>query len=152
MGHRSPVAVLRHLLRSTFPGTEAWRQAFRFGVAGGLITALSALVYVIAAVQLGTPPLIANVEGYIVGVLAGYRLHAHWTFREQWDLGTGELASRRFFMGSLFTFALNSLWTWALTVVFRGPDWLPLVPMTTATPLASFVINRRWVFTGTATA
>jgi putative flippase GtrA len=52
----------------------------------------------------------------------------------------------RFLIGSAFAFALNSLWVWLATIWLRLPAWAPVPAMIFATPIASFLINRYWVF------
>jgi putative flippase GtrA len=138
------------LMHITRLDAEVCRQAIRFGMAGTLVTGLSASIFMIGVIAFGMPPLIATLQAYLIAAFVGYRLHAYWTF-EQCHEALGELASLRFFIASLSSLALNSLWTWMLTIIFKGPEWLPVVPMATATPLAAFLINRRWVFPKAAT-
>jgi predicted Zn-dependent protease len=41
---------------------------------------------------------------------------------------------------------LNALFTWVITGPLHGPVWLPLIPIVTITPIATFALNRQWVF------
>ena len=53
----------------------------------------------------------------------------------------------RFFLVSLVSFGLNSLFVWILTgPLLDGPEWWPVVPMLFVTPFVTFALNRRWVF------
>ena len=135
------------------PMTQAIRQpAFhmvpqlaRFAVAGLAITALSALVYLMLSTLTGAPPLASNVVSHACGVLFGFQIHSRWSFREdaRHD-GYGRLA--RFAAGSGASFLLNTLWVWALVNGIGAPIWAPVPLMVLATPVASFAINRAWVF------
>ena len=112
----------------------------RFILAGLLVTMVSASVYVGLASLFGVNPFLANCQAYLVGVLLGYRIHAHWTFRNaQGDSG-------RFLLGSLSALLINAIWTWLLTQALGGPSWLPVLPMVLVTPIISFKVNQRWVF------
>jgi putative flippase GtrA len=123
--------------------TTFW-QLVRYGVNGGLVTGLYAVVYLMLDRLLGTHPQVANLAGYLVAVCAGYLLHSKVTFR---DHGTRDRSTQlRFVAASLFSYAVNVFWTWACTEVLRLPSWTPVVPIATLTPIFLFAINRWWVF------
>jgi putative flippase GtrA len=121
-------------------------QLIRFGLVGGLVTVLSALIYYISAAHLGVPPLLANVLGYLVGGALGYVLHSRISFRGHGSRDRTAARTVRFATVSLITFVLNSLFVWALTGPLQGPAWWPVIPMVFVTPLVAFLLNRRWVF------
>ena len=116
----------------------------RFVVAGAFVTALSAAVYSLAAVMLRMEPVAAAVVGHIAGVLAGFRIHAHWTFRRPNSPGFDE--NLRFVIASLSPLALNACWAFLLVNRAGLGSWAPIVPMVMVTPLLTFAINRAWVF------
>jgi putative flippase GtrA len=121
------------------------RHALRFGIAGVGVALFAGSTYVIAAQWLAMPPMLANLESYLAGVLLGFRLHGRYTFGDR-DRTASNSAAARYLLGSITALLLNSLWVWLLTGVLRAPAWLPVIPMVTATPAINFVINRRWVF------
>jgi putative flippase GtrA len=123
---------------------DAVGQLIRFAIAGVGVTALSALVYLAAAMLAHLQPLRANLLSHLVGVAAGYAIHSRWSFRA----GGGNEAAMlgRFVAVSGVGLALNSLWVWLATVALRLPAWTPVPAMVVATPLASFALNRTWVF------
>jgi putative flippase GtrA len=129
--------------------TTIHRQVVRFFFAGLIVTALSALIYTLCVVAIGTSPLVGNLIAYLAAVLVGYRLHGHWTFEQNQVRVDDAQANLRFFAGSVSSLVINSVWVWLLTIHFKGPDWLPVVPMVLFTPAASFMVNRYWVFTPT---
>jgi putative flippase GtrA len=125
---------------------ELLGQVVRFGVSGGIATLLGALAYWVPATFLGVPPLVANLFNYLVAVASGYVLHSRWSFRGHGERDNALRTTGRFFLVSLVSLGLNSLWVWLLTGLLEGPTWWPLVPMIFVTPAVTFALNRQWVF------
>ncbi|MEA3001528.1 MAG: hypothetical protein QOH81_316 [Sphingomonadales bacterium] len=121
-------------------------QLIRFGLVGGLVTALGAGAYWVPATFFGVPPLAANVLGYLVAVGLGYFLHSQVSFRGHGSRDNPAHRTGRFFIVSLISLALNSLFVWALTGPLHGPTWWPVVPWIFVTPAVTFVLQRQWVF------
>jgi len=123
-------------------------QFIRFGLVGGFVTGLYAIVYSpLAGLGIVTPQ-IANLAGYLVAMITGYVLHSRWSFK---DHGTRDNAARstgRFFVVSLVSLGLNSFFVFILTApnMLAGPWWWPLIPISFVTPLVTFSLNRLWVF------
>jgi putative flippase GtrA len=123
---------------------ETFWQLVRYGVNGGLVTGLYALVYLSFDRGLATHPQLANLAGYLVAVGAGYLLHSTITFR---DHGRRDRLTRlRFVAASLLSYAVNIFWTWACTEALGWPSWTPVLPIATLTPILLFAVNRWWVF------
>ena len=121
-------------------------QLIRFVIAGGITTGLYTLVYSPLAGLGITSEQVANICGYLVAMTSGYLLHSKWSFR-----GHGAQATKtswRFFVVSLVSFALNTVFVWILTddAMLAGPWWWPLIPILFVTPLVTFALNRFWVF------
>ena len=125
---------------------ELFGQLFRYAVTGGFVTALGIAVYLFAAAVIDVAPLLANVLAYAVCVAVGYVIHSKWSFRGHGRRDNLARTTSRFFLVSLVSFALNSLFVWLLTGPLGGPDWWPTIPMLFVTPLVTFALNRRWVF------
>lgn len=135
---------------------EVFWQLVRFGIAGGLATALYTAVYWPVAtyghrvLRVGSGaewPLIGNVLGYLAAMVSGYFLHSRWSFRGHGSRDDEVATSSRFFAVSLVSFALNSAFVWVLTgPLLHGATWWPLVPILFVTPLVTFALNRLWVF------
>src|SRR3954470_24524735 len=121
-------------------------QLLRFGMVGGFVTALGAGAYWVPATFLGVHPLAANVFGYLVAAGVGYVLHSRVSFKGHGSRDNPVQRTGRFLVVSLVSLALNSLFVWVLTGLLHGPTWWPVVPMIFATPLATFALNRYWVF------
>ncbi|MDQ1228832.1 hypothetical protein [Sphingomonas sp. SORGH_AS_0879] len=45
-----------------------------------------------------------------------------------------------------FGLALNALFTWIATGLLHQQPWVALIPVVTITPIATFALNRQWVF------
>ena len=127
----------------------------RFGIAGGMTTAIYAVVYWpiatfmprILDVTRGAWPMAGNVLGYLAAMLSGYLLHSRWSFRGHGERGNLAKTGGRFFAVSLVSFVLNSGFVWVLTGPWvHGPTWWPLIPIIFVTPLITFALNRLWVF------
>ena len=121
-------------------------QLVRYGITGGAVTVLGVGAYWIAATPFGWPPLLANLLGYAVAVMTGYWLHSAFSFRGHGGRDAPATRTARFAVVSLVSLALNSLWVWLLTDVAGGPPWWPMPLMIAVTPLATFTLNRLWVF------
>ena len=121
-------------------------QLWRYGVSGGLATALNVGVYWVAAVPLHVWPLLANLMGYVAAVASGYVMHSRWSFRGHGPRDNPARTTGRFVLVSLVSLGLNSLWVWLLTDrLHLHPNW-PVLPMLFVTPLIVFALYRRWVF------
>jgi len=126
-------------------GSEAFRQLVRYVAAGLGVTLFSVLVYSAAATLLHVRPLLANSLSWICGVGVGYAVHSRWSFAADKDKGEGVMVVR-FLMASGFALALNSFWVWVATGLLHLPPLAPVPAMMFVTPLASFLLNRYWVF------
>ena len=123
-------------------------QLIRFGLVGGFVTGLYALVYSpLAKFQL-TSPQVANFCGYLAAMVTGYVLHSRWSFRGHGSRDNVRRTTSRFFLVSLVSLGLNALFVFILTdsMALGGPWWWPLIPILFVTPAVTFVLNRQWVF------
>lgn len=121
-------------------------QLIRFGIVGAVLTLLSLATYLVPAMWLGVPPLIANLLAYGVAVVAGYALHSRLSFAGHGGRDRPAIRGSRFVAVSLVSLALNSLFVWLFTGLLGGPAWWPVAPMMLVTPLVTFGLNRQWVF------
>ncbi|MDB5669208.1 MAG: hypothetical protein JWO25_167 [Alphaproteobacteria bacterium] len=125
--------------------TEAFRQLARYVLAGFAVTLFSAAIYMVAAYPCHIRPLLANVVSYAFGLAASYTVHSRWSFASEGERRELDTMAR-FGVAAGFAFGLNSFWVWLGTVHYHLPAWVPVPAMVFATPLASFLINRYWVF------
>ena len=123
-------------------------QLIRFGISGGIATAVYAMVYSPLAKYEIVTPSVANLAGYFVAMISGYFLHSYWSFRGDGERDNVAQTGSRFFAVSLVSLGLNSLFVWVLTEdsMLNGAWWWPLIPILFVTPLVTFALNRIWVF------
>jgi len=121
-------------------------QLFRFGMVGAFVTALGVLAYYIPATYFGVAPLLANLLGYAVAVAFGYVMHSRISFAGHGSRDEPGRRTLRFFIVSLVSLGLNSLFVGVLTGPLAGPTWWPVIPMLFVTPMVTFTLNRQWVF------
>ena len=67
-------------------------------------------------------------------------------FPRAWRADTSGRQHLKFLAVQGFGLVLNALFTWLLTGLLHQPSWVPLIPVVTVTPLATFALNRQWVF------
>ncbi len=123
---------------------QTFSQLVRFAVVGFSLAGIYSIIYWYLATFV-MPPVLAVVIAFLVAVSLGFVLHSRWSFR-----GHGKREDRRLKLKFLIVqtsgFILNEAFTWYLTGPLHGPTWWPLVPAVFVTPLATFVLNRQWVF------
>lgn len=123
----------------------AFAQLVRFALGGLAVTLFSTCVYIAAAVGFEVAPLTANTISHGFGICAGYWVHSRWSFGAG---GKGEETSMvaRFLIVAAFAYALNSFWVWAAVHLLDLSPLAPVPAMIFITPVASFILNRYWVF------
>lgn len=121
---------------------ERLRELVRFGLVGGFNAATYFGLYS-AGVVVGVPYLLSAVVAFVLSASAGYWLHEHWTFKGRRPSARGWVAWLAAQGGAT---GLN-LALLAIAVDVLGADailaQLVLMPVT---PIATYVIGRRWVF------
>ena len=123
---------------------ETLGQLTRFGIVGFSLAGVYSAIYYFLATQVMSP-MAAVVIAFLVAVSIGFVLHSRWSFR-----GHGQREDRRlkikFLLVQTSGFLLNEAFTWLLTERLHGPEWWPLVPAILVTPVATYFLNRKWVF------
>ena len=125
---------------------EVVRQFIRYGLSGGVSSLVNIAVYWVARDEGRLDPNLAWGLGYVAAVLVGYVIHSRWSFHGHGRRGNLVRTGGRFVAVSLVSFALNSLWVWALVQVLDLPTWAPIPLVLGVTPIAVFTLNRQWVF------
>ncbi len=119
-------------------------QLVRFALVGFFLAGIYSAIYWYLATFVMLPVL-AVVIAFIVAVSIGFVLHSRRSFK-----GHGKREDRqmkiKFFAVQGSGFVLNEAFTWVLTGPMNGPTWWPLVPAIFITPLATYMLNRQWVF------
>ena len=124
---------------------QTFGQLVRFAIVGFSLAGVYSVIYWYLATYV-MAPMLAVVIAFLVAVSLGFVLHSRWSFR-----GHGQREDNRLKVKFLLVqgsgFVLNEVFTWVLTgPLVNGPTWWPLVPAIFVTPLATFALNRQWVF------
>jgi putative flippase GtrA len=124
---------------------QTFGQLVRFAIVGFSLAGVYSVIYWYLATYV-MAPMLAVVIAFLVAVSLGFVLHSRWSFR-----GHGQREDRRLKVKFLLVqgsgFILNEIFTWVLTgPLVNGPTWWPLIPAIFVTPLATFLLNRQWVF------
>lgn len=121
-------------------------QLIRFGIAGGLSTVVYAAAYWPLATYV-IHPVAASLVGFVCAVIFGYFAHSAWSFKGHGADTRSLKTQSKFFAVQSLSMVLNAGFTWLLTgPLVHGPTWWPLVPAVCVTPLVTFWLNRRLVF------
>lgn len=124
-------------------------QLIRFGIVGVISTAIYSAVYLPLATHVFGPRLatLAVPPAFLVAVIAGFFMHSAWSFKGHGSRDASGRQHIKFVTVQGFGLVLNSLFTWIITgPLFHGPVWAPLIPIVLITPIATFALNRQWVF------
>jgi putative flippase GtrA len=121
-------------------------QLLRFGVSGGLMTALGVGFYAVAVNYLGFVPLFATLFAYGIAGIFGYVLHSRFSFRGHGRRDNVARTGSRFIVTMFLSYIINSLFVWGLTSGMSGEWWWPVPAMVFITPVIIFMVSRRWVF------
>lgn len=129
-------------------GRDVLGQLVRFGIAGGVSTLIYAAVYwpLTHFVFQGARAVLAVPIAFAVAVVCGFPLHSLWSFRGHGVRAKGAGQPLKFMGVQGFGLVLNALFTWVITGPLHGHTLLPLIPVVTITPIATFALNRHWVF------
>lgn len=125
---------------------DLFGQVFRFALTGGLLTALVAGGYWVVAELFGVEPLLSMTINYLVFTGLGYLLHSRWSFKGHGSRERAGVRTVRFFTVNTLGFVTNQFFVWLLVKQLGGPTWWPVIPVLFVTPLLTFALNRRWVF------
>jgi putative flippase GtrA len=125
---------------------EATLQLIRYAVIGALITALGQAIYYFGVEWAGLDPNLSIAIAFVIGVAIGYFAHGWISFAGHGTRDDPARMGMRFVVVNLFGFALNSFFVWLLVKSLGGPTWWPILPNVFVTPVATFLLHRRWTF------
>lgn len=139
--------MVQSALQRLDPGQRAVAaQLARYGIAGGLITLAVAASYWALAEYGGVDPMVSLTIVFIFFSGVSYITHGLFSFRGHGARDNHHVRGLRFLMVNLFGFALNQLFVWGLVKQLGGPTWWPTLPMVLVTPLVTFALHRRYVY------
>jgi putative flippase GtrA len=121
-------------------------QMLRYGVAGGVITILVAASYWAIAEFGGIDPMVSLAITFVFFSGVSFVTHGAFSFKGHGTRERPHVRGLRFFAVNILGFLLNQLFVWFLVKQLGGPNWWPTVPMILVTPLITFFLHRRWVY------
>ncbi|HEX7852398.1 MAG TPA: GtrA family protein [Sphingobium sp.] len=123
-------------------------QLFRYAIAGGGAAALYAVTYILFANMLLPHgyAVAAVVPAFFLSLTASFLLHSRWSFAGHGAREKGVGQPLRFTLVQMGGLGLNATFTWLVTAVLGGANWMALIPCLILTPLATFAVQRVWVF------
>lgn len=89
---------------------------------------------------------VAVVPAFLISLLVSFILHSRWTFEGHSTRSRGLGMPLRFMLVQGAGLLLNAAFTYVVTTKLGGANWQALIPCLTITPLATFVMQRAWVF------
>ena len=126
-------------------------QMLRYAFAGGAITLAVAASYWAIAEFLHVDPMISLAIVFLFFSGVSYLVHGAFTFKGhgtrdvQQDRGH-HVRGPRFLAINILGFGLNQFFVWFLVKYLDGPTWWPTIPMVLFTPLLTFALHRRFVY------
>jgi len=121
-------------------------QLIRYGLAGGLITLAVAASYWAIAEFGHVDPMVSLTIVFLFFSAVSYVTHGAFTFKGHGARDRQHVRASRFFAINILGFALNQLFVWGLVKQMHGPTWWPTIPMVFFTPLVTFSLHRRYVY------
>lgn len=125
---------------------ETIAQMMRYGVTGGLVTLGVAGGYWLLAEPGGMEPMLAFTLVFLLFSVVSYVVHSRVTFRGHGARDRAHVRSARFLGVNMAGYVLNQVFVWLLVKQLDGPTWWPMIGFVFVTPLVTFALHRRWVF------
>lgn len=145
--------MIRDALQSIGPERRAMlAQMARYALAGFAITLAVAASYWAIAELLRIDPMISFTIVFVTFSAISYFTHGAYSFkdhgeRESLDGKMGQhVRIGRFFAVNVLGYLVNQGFIWVLVKQLDGPTWWPTIPMIFVTPLLTFALHRRFVY------
>ena len=121
-------------------------QLLRYGFAGLAITLAVAGSYWAITDLLGVGPMISFTIVFIVFSGISYVTHGEYSFRGHGERDQHHIRMSRFLAVNVLGYLVNQGFIWVLVKQLDGPTWWPTIPMVFVTPLITFTLHRRFVY------
>ena len=125
-------------------------QMLRYAIAGGLITLAVAASYWAIAEAFDVDPMVSLAIVFIVFSGISYLVHGAFTFKDHGERDVQQVGHHvrgsRFLAINILGFVVNQGFVWFLVKYLDGPTWWPTIPMVLVTPLLTFALHRRFVY------
>ena len=121
-------------------------QMARYAIAGGAITMLVAGSYWALAEFGGIDPMVSLAIVFVFFSIVSYVVHGVFSFRGHGTRDRHHVRGMRFMIVNIIGFLVNQFFVWLLVKQMGGPNWWPTVPIIFVTPLLTFALHRRYVY------
>ena len=125
-------------------------QMLRYALAGGLITLAVAASYWAIAEYFRVDPMISLTIVFLFFSGVSYAVHGAFTFKDHGERDADQMGHHvrgsRFLAINVLGFLVNQGFVWLLVKMLDGPTWWPTIPMVLVTPLLTFALHRRFVY------
>lgn len=125
-------------------------QFLRFGLVGGLNTAIQYGVFIVLFRLAGVPMVAASAVGYVAGIVNSYFINRSWTFKMAGGKSTGEFA--KFLCVNLLAMGMNLLTLKLLVAQVGISPELAQVGAIGSSLVVNFAGNKLWTFRGPGVA
>lgn len=127
-------------------------QLIRYAFAGFAITLAVAGSYWAISEFLSVDPMISFTIVFLFFSGISYVTHGAFSFKDHGARGTLDnkmghhVRMGRFLAVNILGYVVNQGFIWVLVKHLHGPTWWPTIPMIFATPLLTFSLHRRFVY------
>lgn len=127
-------------------------QMARYALAGFVITLAVAASYWAIAEFLHVDAMVSFTIVFITFSAISYFTHGAFSFKDHGARGTldDKMGQHqrigRFFAVNVIGYVVNQGFIWLLVKELGGPTWWPTLPMIFVTPLLTFALHRRFVY------
>ena len=121
-------------------------QMARYALAGFIITLAVAASYWAIAEYFHVDPMISFTIVFITFSAISYFTHGTFSFKDHGTRDRQHARIGRFFAVNVIGYVVNQGFICLLVKELGGPTWWPTIPMIFATPLLTFALHRRFVY------
>lgn len=118
----------------------------RYAFAGFAITLAVAASYWAITDLLHVHPMISFTIVFLFFSVVSYFTHGEFSFRGHGDRDRHHIRMSRFLAVNVLGFLINQAFIWLLVKQLDGPTWWPTIPMVFVTPLLTFALHRKFVY------
>lgn len=139
--------MIQSALHSLEPERRAMLlQLIRYALAGLAITVAVAASYWAITDFLHVDPMVSFTIVFLVFSVISYVTHGEFSFKGHGTRDQHHIRMGRFLAVNLFGYCINQGFIWLLVKQWDGPTWWPTIPMVFVTPLITFSLHRRYVY------
>ncbi|WP_324805830.1 GtrA family protein [Sphingomonas sp. LY29] len=121
-------------------------QMIRYALAGFAITVLVAASYWAITEFFGLDPMISFTIVFLFFSAVSYVTHGLFSFQGHGTRDRHHVRLGRFLLVNVLGYLVNQGFIWLLVKQLDGPTWWPTLPMLFVTPLLTFALHRRFVY------